>query len=309
MDHNINLYFNVMLKNTDTHLNIEYYHDTDTLYINAYNENNKPVYLDDGLKSLNFSDDEIQKINHFLKYKTVDLNKTSIQPSDSDYKRENLKFFAELLYNNQGNITVITDIIFEVVNTSTHNDVKITLRMDTDYSCTTSHNINVKVNESITIKNPENNKILHTRHFSDVNPKNMNIIPENNLFEKIFEGINARTIMYPMAHKKATYYLDQANVELKHMYLVSVNNKTLKRLQKIKEKILSHMSLTKEEVKLAHIKTNFYTPYPDRLNPDIYDVVKAYPILKPKPIPKYITKFTALRILNKTIDNVVSNKL
>ena len=51
------------------------------------------------------------------------------------------------------------------------------------------------------------------------------------------------------------------------------------------------------------------TPYPDRLNPDIYDVVKAYPILKPKPIPKYITKFTALRILNKIIDNVVSNKL
>ena len=137
----------------------------------------------------------------------------------------------------------------------------------------------------------------------------MDIIPENNLFEKIFEGINARTIMYPIAHKKATYYLDQANVELKHMYLVSVNNKTLKRLQKIKEKILSHISLKKEEVKLAHIKTNFYTPYPDRLNPDIYDVVKAYPILKPKPIPKYITKFTALRILNKIIDNVVSNKL
>ena len=137
----------------------------------------------------------------------------------------------------------------------------------------------------------------------------MDIIPENNLFEKIFEGINAKTIMYPMVHKKATYYLDQANVELKHMYLVSVNNKTLKRLQKIKEKILSHMSLTKEEIKLAHIKTNFYTPYPDSLNPDIYNIVKAYPILKPKPIPKYITKFTALRIFNKIIDNVVSNKL
>lgn len=309
MDHNINLYFNVMLKNTDTHLNIEYYHDSDTLYINAYNENNKPIYLNDGLQSLNFSDNEIQKINHFLKYKTVDLNKTSIQPSDSDYKRENLKFFAELLHSNQRNLTIITDIIFEVLDKSISNDIKVELAMDTDYSCITNNNVKVEVNESIAIKDPNNNKILHTRHFSDVNPKNMNIIPENNLFEKIFEGINARTIMYPMAHKKATYYLDQANVELKHMYLVSVNNKTLKRLQKIKEKILSHMSLTKEEVKLAHIKTNFYTPYPDRLNPDIYNIVKAYPILKPKPIPKYITKFTALRILNKIIDNVVSNKL
>lgn len=309
MDHNINLYFNVMLKNTDTHLSIEYYHNNDTLYINAYNENNKSVSLDDGLRSLNFSDDEIQKINHFLKYKTVDLNKTSIQPSDSDYKRENLKFFAELLHSNQRNLTVITDIIFEVVDKSTSNDVKVKLAMNTDYSCITSHNVNVEVNESIAIKDPNSNKILHTRHFSDVNPKNIDIIPENNLFEKIFEGINARTIMYPMAHKKATYYLDQANVELKHMYLVSVNNKTLKRLQKIKEKVLSHMSLTKEEVKLAHIKTNFYTPYPDSLNPDIYDAIKAYPILKPKPIPKYITKFTALRILNKIIDNVVSNKL
>lgn len=309
MNHSINLYFNVMLRNTDTHLNIEYYHDSDTLYINAYNENNKSVSLDDGLRSLNFSDDEIQKINHFLKYKTVNLNKTSIQPSDSDYKRENLKFFAELLYNNQRNITVITDIIFEVLDKSTSNDVKVELTMDTDYSCTTSHNVNVEIKESIAIKDPNSNKILHTRHFSDVNPKNMDIIPESNLFEKIFEGINARTIIYPMAHKKATYYLDQANVELKHMYLVSVNNKALKRLQKIKEKILSHMSLTKEEVKPAHIKTNFYTPYPDRLNPDIYDVVKAYPILKPKPIPKYITKFTVLRILNKIIDNVVSNNL
>lgn len=100
MDHNINLYFNVMLRNANTHLNIEYYHDNDTLYINAYNENNKPVYLDDGLKSLNFSDDEIQRINHFLKYKTIDLSKTSIQPSDSDYKRENLKFFADYHRNN-----------------------------------------------------------------------------------------------------------------------------------------------------------------------------------------------------------------
>lgn len=309
MNYNINLYFSVILRNTDTHLSIEYYHNSDTLYINTYNENNKPVYLDDGLRSLNFSDDEIQKINHFIKYKTVDLSKTSIQPADSNYKRENLKFFTELLYNNQSHITVITDIIFEVVNTSTHNDVKLELAMDTDYSCTTSHNVNVEVKESITIKDPKNNKILHTRHFSDVNPKNMDIIPESNLFEKIFEDINARTIMYPMVHKKATYYLDQTNVELKHMYLVSVNNKTLKRLQKIKEKILSHMSLTKEEIKLAHIKTNFYTPYPDSLNPDIYNVVKAYPILKPKPIPKYITKFTALRILNKIIDNVVSNKL
>lgn len=309
MDHNINLYFNVMLKNTDTHLSIEYYHDNDTLYINAYNENNKSVSLDDGLRSLNFSDDEIQKINHFLKYTTVDLNKTSIQPSDSNYKRENLKFFAKLLHSNQRNLTIITDIIFEVLDKSTNKDTKVELTMDTDYSCITNHNVKVEVNESIAIKDPNSNKILHTRHFSDVNPKNMDIIPENNLFEKIFEDINARTIMYPIAHKKATYYLDQANVELKHIYLVSVNNKTLKRLQKIKEKILSHMSLTKEEVKLAHIKTNFYTPYPDRLNPDIYDVVKAYPILKPKPIPKYITKFTALRILNKIIDNVVSNKL
>lgn len=309
MDHNIKLYFNVMLKNTDTHLNIEYYHDSDTLYINTYNENNKPVYLDDGLQSLNFSDSEIQKINHFLKYKTVDLNKTSIQPSDSDYKRENLKFFAELLHSNQRNLTIITDIIFEVLDKSTNKDTKIELTMDTDYSCITNNNVNVEIKESIAIKDPNSNKILHTRHFSDVNPKNMDIIPENNLFKQMFEGINARTIMYPMAHKKATYYLDQANVELKHMYLVSVNNKTLKRLQKIKERVLSHMSLTKEEVKLAHIKTNFYTPYPDRLNPDIYDVVKAYPILKPKPIPKYITKFTALRILNKIIDNVVSNNL
>lgn len=309
MNHNINLYFSVILRNTDTHLSIEYYHDSDTLYINAYNENNKPVYLDDGLQSLNFSDSEIQKINHFLKYKTVDLNKTSIQPSDSDYKRENLKFFAELLYNNQGNITVITDIIFEVLDKSTNKDTKVELTMDTDYSCITNNNVKVEVNESIAIKDPNRNKILHTRHFSDVNLKNMDITPENNLFEKIFKDINAKTIMYPIAHKKATYYLDQANVELKHMYLVSVNNKTLKRLQKIKEKILSHMPLTKEEVKLAHIKTNFYTQYPDNLNPDIYDVVKAYPILKPKPIPKYITKFTTLRILNKIIDNVVSNKL
>ena len=309
MSYNINLYFSVILRNTDTHLNIEYYHDSDTLYINAYNENNKSVSLDDVLRSFNFSDDEIQKINHFLKYKTVDLNKTSIQPSDSDYKRENLKFFAELLHSNQRNLTIITDIIFEVLDKSTSNDVKVELTMDTDYSCLTNNNVKVEVNESIAIKDPNSNKILHTRYFNDISPKNMDIIPENNLFEKIFEGINARTIMYPIAHKKATYYLDQANVELKHMYLVSVNNKTLKRLQKIKEKILSHISLTKEEVKLAHIKTNFYTPYPDRLNPDIYDVVKAYPILKPKPIPKYITKFTALRILNKIIDNVVSNKL
>lgn len=305
----INLYFSVILRNTNTHLNIEYYHDTDTLYINAYNENNKPVYLDDGLKSLNFSDDEIQRINHFLKYKTIDLSKTSIQPSDSDYKRENLKFFAELLHSNQGNLTIITDIIFEVLDKSTNKDTKVELTMDTDYSCITNNNVKVEVNESIAIKDPNSNKILHTRHFSDVNPKNMDIIPKSNLFERIFDGINTKTIMYPMAHKKATYYLDQASVELKHMYLVSVNNKTLKRLQNIKEKILSHMSLTKEEVKLTHIKTNFYTPYPDSLNPDIYNVIKAYPILKPKPIPKHITKFTALRILNKIIDNVVSNKL
>ena len=35
MSYNINLYFSVILRNTDTHLSIEYYHDSDTLYINA----------------------------------------------------------------------------------------------------------------------------------------------------------------------------------------------------------------------------------------------------------------------------------
>jgi hypothetical protein len=163
-----------MLRNTDTHLSIEYYHDSDTLYINTYNENNKPVYLDDGLRSLNFSDDEIQRINHFLKYKTVNLSKTSIQPSDSDYKHENLKFFAELLYNNQSHITIITDIIFEVLDTSTDKDTKVELAMDTDYSCITNSNIKVEVKESIAIKDPNNNKILHTRHFNDINPKSHN---------------------------------------------------------------------------------------------------------------------------------------
>lgn len=38
MSYNINLYFSVILRNTDTHLNIEYYHDSDTLYINAYED-------------------------------------------------------------------------------------------------------------------------------------------------------------------------------------------------------------------------------------------------------------------------------
>lgn len=309
MDHNINLYFNVMLKNTNTHLNIEYYHDSDTLYINAYNENNKPVYLDDGLQSLNFSDDEIQKINHFLKYKTVDLNKTSIQPSDSDYKRENLKFFAELLHSNQGNLTIITDIIFEVLDKSTNKDTKVKLTMDTDYSCITNNNVKVEVKESITIKDPNSNKILHTRNFSDVNPKNMDIIPESKLFETIFKGVIAGMIMYPTAHKKANYYLDSTNVELKHMYLASINNETLKKLKKIKDKILKNERLSKEELKLLRMTKHFYTPYPDNLNPNIYNVVKAYPILKPKPIPKYITKNKALTILNKIVDNVTLNEL
>lgn len=309
MNHNINLYFSVILRNTDTHLSIEYDHDTDTLYIYAYDENNAPVYLNDRLESLNFSNDEIQRINHFLKYKTVNLSKTSIQPSDSDYKRENLKFFAELLYNNQNNITVITDIIFEVLHTSTANDVKVNLAMDTDYSCVTSHNVNVEVKESITIKDPENNKILHTRHFNDVNPKNMDINSENKLFEKIFKGVIAGTIMNPITYKKVEYYLDSANLELKHMYLVSINNETIKRLKLIKEKMLKNERLSKEELKLLRMTKHFYTPYPDNLNPDIYDIVKAYPILKPKPVPKYITKTKALNVLNKIVDNIISNEL
>lgn len=311
MNHNIDLYFHVTLRKKDIHIDIEYYHKHDIAYINMnnYNENDDKICLNDGLRSLNFSNDEIKKINHFLKYKTVDLSKTSIQPSDSDYKHENLKFFTELLYNNQRNITVITDIIFEVVNTSTHNNFKINLRMDTDYSCVTSHNVNVEVKESIEIKDPDNNKILHTRHFNDVNPKHMDIDSENKLFEKIFEGTNAETIMYPINHKTANYYLDQANLEPKNMYLASINNETLKKLKKIKKKVLNKKPLNMAERNLKHTMTYFYTKYPEKVNPDIYDVVKAYPILKPKPIPKYITKGIALSILNQIVNNIVSNKL
>lgn len=309
MNHHINLYFDVLLRNTSKHLNIQYDHNDNSLYINAYDKNNKQIPLDNGLRSLNFSNNEIQKINHFLKYKTVDLSKTSIQPSDSDYKRENLKFFAELLYNNQSHITIITDIIFEVLDKSTSNDIKVELAMDTDYSCVTSHNVNVEVKEAIIIKDPENSKIIHTRHFNDVNPKNMDIAPESKLFKTIFKNVSAGAIMKPITGKKAEYYLDSANVELKHMYLASINNETLKKLKKIKEKVLNKIPLNMEERNQTHTMKYFYTKYPNKVNSDMYDVVKAYPILQPKPMPKYITKGVALSILNRIVDNIMSNKL
>lgn len=313
MNHNINLYFDVVLKNKNTKLNIEYSHESNNLYINAFNGNSIPLYLDDALESLRFSDDEIKQIKNFIKCKKVNLNETLM----SNAKRENLKFFANLLYNHQYNITLIKDIILDV---STDDDTKVEITMDTDYSCTTAKNVAVTINESIKIMDKANNKILKTINFSDVNLTRMDKTHDqsNELFKTIFKDVNTNEIMHHISDKTVNYYLDayNANEKQDYMYLALMNDETLNKLRVIKEKETKAKEqyhiiplATEEELELKRIPTYFYTSHPSKVNTDIYDMVKAYPILSKKPTSKYTTKLIALNTLRKITQNIVENKL
>lgn len=304
MSHNINLYFDVILKNKNTTLDIEYYHTSNDLYIRAFDENSMPLYLDIALKSLKFNDDEIKQIKNFIKYKKVNLNETLM----SNARRENLNFFANLLYDHQCNITIIKDI---VLNISTDDSTEVEISMTTDYSCTTVKNMAVTINESIKVPNQSNNKTLKILHFSDVDLTKMDKAKSNRLFETIFKDINTKEIMYHISDKTANYYLDvyNANEKQDYMYLALINEETLNKLEVIKEKLQSNTPLTIEESELDHSPKYFYTSHPSKVNTDIYDMVRAYPILSKKPTLKYATKLIALAVLHRIAKNIVENKL
>lgn len=304
MNHTINLYFDVTLKNKDTKVRIEYYHTSKNLYINTFNGNNMPLYLDDALESLRFDTDEIQKINNFIKYKKVNPNETS----ESDANRENLKFFMGLLCNHQRNIIFITELILEI---STDNGIKAKISMETDYSCTTENNIIVTINESIRVTDPETNKILKENNFCDVDLKNMDKAYDesNKIFKTIFNDIYTKVLMSYISNKTVDYYLNAYDTEPKYMYLALINDETIKKIETINEKIKTHTPITIEDSELVKVKDHFYTQFPYEPDSNIYDIVKAYPIVKEKPTPKYLSKLIALGILNKIVQNIVDNKL
>ena len=304
MNHTIDLYFDVTLKNRDTKVSIEYYHTSKNLYISTFNGNCMPLYLNDALESLRFSTDEIQKINNFIKYKKVNPNETS----ESDAMHENLKFFIGLLCKYQKNIIFITEIILEI---STDNGIKAKISMETDYSCTTENNIIVMVNESIKVMDPETNKILKENSFCDVNLKNMDkeYDESNKIFKTIFNDVYTKAFMSYISNKSVDYYLNAYDTEPKYMYLALINDETIKKIETINEKIKTHTPITIEDSELVKVKDHFYTQFPYEPDSNIYDVVKAYPILKEKPTPKYLSKFIALGILNKIVQNIVDNKL
>ena len=299
----IKLHLNVVLKNKDTTLVIKYRYRTNEFYATTFNNiNNTPICLDDRLESLKFNDEEIKKTKHFIQYSHTRLDDNKIYKDyifNTDYKYENLKFISELLYNHCYDIVQISDCIIDV---SAKDKTNITINMNTDCSCINRYNIAVDVKESTKIKGQE-----LTNNFYNVDLHKMDTKESNNLFNTVFKDISSKAVMYHISRKTVNDYIYEK--EPKYMYIGMLNNETLKKLKAIKDKLLNKISLTDEERKLIKLKGRICTPYPNMLNTETYDVVKAYKMCDKPPIPALITVPTAIKIVYKIAQNIVDNKL
>jgi hypothetical protein len=298
----IKLHLNVVLKNKDTTVVIKYSYRTNEFYTTTFsNINNTPICLDDALKSLKFNDEEIKKIKHFMQYSHTSLDDTKIYKDyilNSECKYENLKFISELLYNHRYDIVKISDITIDI---SAKDKTNTIIDMSTDYSCTTKDNIAVTVKESV------QNQPLNTKYFDDVDLQKMDTEVSGDLFKTIFKDIQSEQLITYISNKTATDYKNSNKVN--YMYIGMINDKTLKRLNKIKNKIKNNMLLADDEQKLLRVKGKIHTVNPAKLDTEIYDVIKIYPICDKPPIPKHISVPTAIQIMYKIAQNIVDNKL
>lgn len=294
----INLYFKVILKNKNTTLSIEYYYNLNELCINALDNYRRLLYLDDGLKSLRFADEEIQKINKLITYGQTGSHRNDNNPSDLEYKYESLQFISELLYNHRHEIVKIPNMTIDITS---HDKTNINLSLNTDYSRIIKDNIAVTVNESI------QDQSLNIKYFDNVDLQKMDTPLSDNLFKTVFKGILSKQLMTYVSRKTATDYKNSNKIN--YMYIGMLNDKTLKELKSIKNKIKNNRLLTSDEQKLLRVKGRVHTINPATLDTEIYDVIKIYPICDKKPMPKYITVSTTIRVLNKIACNIVDNKL
>jgi hypothetical protein len=298
----IKLHLNVVLKNKDTTVVIKYSYRTNEFYTTTFsNINNTPICLNDALESLKFSDEEIKKIKHFMQYSHTRLDDNKIYKDyifNSDYKYKNLKFISELLYNHRYDIVKISDITIDI---SAKDKTNTIIDMSTDYSCTTKDNIAVTVKESV------QNTPLNTKYFDDVDLQKMDTEVSEDLFKTIFKDIQSEQLITYISDKTATDYKNSNKVN--YMYIGMINDKTLKRLNKIKDKIKNNILLTDDEQKLLRVKSKIHTVNPATLDTEIYDVIKIYPICDKPPMPKYISVPTAIQIVYKIAQNIVDNKL
>lgn len=298
----IKLHLNVVLKNKDTTVVIKYSYRTNEFYTTTFsNINNTPICLDDALESLKFNNEEIKKIKHFMQYSHTDLYNNKIYKDyifNSECKYENLKFISELLYNHRYDIVKISDITIDI---SAKDKTNTIIDMSTDYSCTTKDNIAVTVKESV------QNQQLNTKYFDDVDLQKMDTEKSENLFKTIFKNIQSEQLITYISNKTATDYKNSNKVN--YMYIGMINDKTLKRLNKIKTKIKNNMLLADDEQKLLRVKGKIHTVNPAKLDTEIYDVIKIYPICDKPPMPKHLSVPTAIQIVYKIAQNIVDNKL
>ena len=298
----IKLHLSVVLKNKDTTVVIKYNYRNNEFYTTTFsNINNTPICLDDTLKSLKFSNEEIKKIKHFMQYSHTRLDDNKIYKDyifNSECKYKNLKFISELLYNHRYDIVKISDITIDI---SAKDKTNTIIDMSTDYSCTTKDNIAVTVKESV------QNQPLNTKYFDDVDLQKMDTEVSRDLFKTIFKDIQSEQLITYISDKTVTDYKNSNKVN--YMYIGMINDKTLKRLNKIKNKIKNNMLLTDDEQKLLRVKGKIHTVNPAKLDTEIYDVIKIYPICDKPPIPKHISVPTAIQIVYKIAQNIVDNKL
>lgn len=298
----IKLHLNVVLKNKDTTVVIKYSYRTNEFYTTTFsNINNTPICLSDALESLKFSDEEIQKIKHFIQYSHTRLYNNKVYKDyifNSEYKYENLKFISELLYNHRYDIVKISDITIDI---SAKDKTNTIIDMSTDYSCTTKDNIAVTVKESV------QNQPLNTKYFDDIDLQKMDTEVSGDLFKTIFKDIKSEQLMTYISNKTTTDYKNSNKIN--YMYIGMINDKTLKRLNEIKNKIKNNMLLADDEQKLLRVKGKIHTVNPAKLDTEIYDVIKIYPICDKPPIPKHLSVPTAIQIVYKTAQNIVDNKL
>ena len=307
----INILINVLLKNKDICLNINYDSTENKSIITptyTYNKLNEPMSIKNGLKAFDFTKEETAKIKRLDKYNCVNpmyllhtkeviidkqkqmnqyINELVHNPMASNEPYEETKRSVEIINpvkcdfdNVKFLIELLTKykkyiaVIYDFNITVSYDNTYVTIECGTNQTITNDKNIDITVSES-TISDVDG----YEKFFNDVSLVNLDSKTDKDIkqtvFKTLFAGINDTLLMDITENKTVDFYKSSNETTPKIMYNVSLNDKTLKYRTKLFNDAIQFV-LQDYNNKLSDKDLSILKLEPDFQTTNIKDVDTAY---------------------------------
>ena len=307
----INILINILLKNKDICLNINYDSTENKSIITptyTYNKLNEPMSIRNSLKGFDFTKEETAKIKRLDKYNCVNpMYLLHTKETVIDKQKQMSQYIDELVHNPMASnepyeetkrtveiinpvkcdfdnvkflIELLTKykkyiaVIYDFNISVKYDNTYVTIECGTNQTVTNDKNIDITVSES-TISNADE----YEKFFNDVSLVNLDSETNKNIkqpvFKTLFTGINDTLLMNITENKTVDFYKSSNETTPKIMYNVSLNNETLKHRTKLFNEAIQFV-LQDYNNRLSDNDLSILKLEPDFQTTNIKDVDTAY---------------------------------